>query len=566
MSADGLAEGGLKRWWPILDWLPRYESSWLRADIVAGVTAWALVVPQSIAYAEIARLPPQAGLAAAAAGLFGYALLGTSKQLLVSPTSSTAAVSASLVAAIAAGEAARYGSLSAALAIVLGVVFAIAGLAKIGFVARFIPYGVRIGFMAGLGLTIIVGQLTKILGVPGTSGTFIEQVGQLAGELAQFNEATVVVGVIALAALLIARRISPALPMALIVVVGGIVAVAVFGLAARGVGVVGEVTGGLPLPAIPAVTTEELLVLVPGAIAIAMLASAESLTVAQQFADDHRYEIRPDQEFVASGGANLLAGLFQGFVVGGGSSQSAANDRAGARTALSSLVVAGLTVFTMVALLPLFRDLPQAVLGAIVVSATIGFVRIGELGRIRGLRRDSFAIALIALVGTLLLGILAGLLTAVILSLLSLLTRLARPSTNVLHPTPGGGWQVAPIEGIDDIPGLRVVRLEAPLLFLNAGLVRDQVRAASVGADPVRVMVVDLEATSDLDIESLEVLGRLAARMREDGTELWLANVHVGVREVLDRAGPEATQHLRVFRDLRDAVDAFREPAAGSDG
>ena len=266
---------------------------------------------------------------------------------------------------------------------------------------------------------------------------------------------------------------------------------------------------------------------------------------------------------MASGGANLLAGLFQGFVVGGGSSQSAANDRAGARTALSSLVVAGLTVFTMVALLPLFRDLPQAVLGAIVISATIGFVRIGELGR-RSLRRDSFALSLVAFVGTLLLGILAGLLTAVILSLLAL-TRLARPSTNVLHPTSGGGWQVAPVEGIDDVPGFRVVRLEAPLLFLNAGLVRDQVHAASVGPEPVRVLVVDLEATSDLDIESLEVLGRLGERMREDGTDLWLANVHVGVRDVLDRAGPEATRHIRVFRDLRDAVDAYRDAAPGVD-
>ena len=564
MSAEAVARGRARDFVPVLDWLPRYESSWLRSDVVAGVTAWALVVPQSIAYAQIAGLPPQAGLVAAAAGLFAYALLGTSKQLLVSPTSSTAAVSASLVTAIAAGEVARYGSLSAALALVLGLVFAVAGLAKIGFVARFIPYGVRIGFMAGLGLTIIVGQLTKILGVPGTSGTFIEQVVQLAGELVQMHGASVVVGVIALAALLIARRISPALPIALIVVVGGIVAVDAFGLVARGVEVVGEVAAGLPIPAIPDVSAQDLLVLVPGAIAIAMLASAESLTVAQQFADDHSYEIRPDQEFVASGGANLLAGLFQGFVVGGGSSQSAANDRAGARTAVASLVVAALTVFTMVALLPLFRDLPQPVLGAIVISATIGFVRIGELQRIRGIRRDTFGAAIVALAGVLVFGILAGLLTAVILSLLVLLTRLARPSTSVLHPTPGGGWQLATVEGSGDIPGLRVIRLEAPLLFLNAGLVRDEIRAASSAGPPPRVVILDLEATSDLDIESLDVLGRMAERMHKDGSELWLANVHRGVRDVLDRADG-AARGLRVFPDLRDAVREFRATDAGAD-
>jgi MFS superfamily sulfate permease-like transporter len=396
VSAEAVAARGPSHWWPILEWLPRYDPTWLRYDIVAAVTSWALIVPQAIAYAQIAGLPPQTGLAAAAAGMFGYAVLGTSKQLLVSPTSSTAAISAALVGTIAAGDAARYGSLSAALAILVGVTFVILGLAKIGFVARFIPTSVQVGFMFGLGLTILTGQLTKILGVPRVEGSFIQEVRELLGYVGQTNPATVVVGVTALAALLLGRRYAPGLPIALIVVVGGILAVAVFGLTARGVAVIGEVEGGFPLPALPLVGAADVLALVPGAVAITVIGCAESLTVAQQFADEHRDEIRPDQELIANGGANALSGVFQGFIVGGGASQSAANDSAGAKTQLASLLVAGLTVLTMVALLPLFRDLPQAVLGAIVISAVVGFLRVDELRRIRSLRPDSFAMAVVA--------------------------------------------------------------------------------------------------------------------------------------------------------------------------
>ena len=222
------------------------------------------MVPQAIAYAQIAGLPPETGLYAAAAGLAGYGLLGTSKQLIVSPTSSTAAISASLVAAIALDDASRNGPLSAALAMLVGVVFLILGLAGIGFIARFIPTAVQVGFMFGLGLTIIVGQLTKILGVPSTEGTFFNQLSELLGELGSVNGWTLALGTLALAGILVARRVSPALPAALIAVIGGILAVGLFDLAAKGVDVIGVVKGGLPIPALPLVTGQELLALDPG--------------------------------------------------------------------------------------------------------------------------------------------------------------------------------------------------------------------------------------------------------------------------------------------------------------
>jgi sulfate permease, SulP family len=554
---------GFAAWVPAASWLPRYDRTWLRPDTIAAVTVWAVVVPQAIAYAQIAGVPPGTGLFAAAAGLVGYGLLGTSKQIIVSPTSSTAAISASIVGAVAAGAVDRFGVLSAALAMLAGIALIIMGWARLGFVARFIPHAVHVGFMFGLGLTIIVGQAAKILGVPGTSGTFGEQLGQITASVAAtgVNLLAIVIGVGALAALLIARRVAPTLPMAIVVVAVGIVAVAAFGLADRGVAVVGPVEGGWPLPALPLVGARELLVLVPGAIAISIVGYAESLSVAQQLADEHGDEIRPDQELVASGGANALAGLFGGFVVGGGASQSAANNAAGGQTQFVSFIVAGLTILTSVALLPLFADLPQPVLGAIVITGVVGFLRVVEIRRIRSLRRDAFVGTLVALVATLVLGILPGLIASVILALLILLVRIAKPKMSAMgHLTDRRNWvalERAPEARTE--PGLLVLRLDAPLLFLNAGLMRDELRSALAATDPPpTVVILDLSMSSDLDIESLDTLIRLAEHASQVGAELWLAEVRGPVRDMFEGAGVDPViGQPRLFRSMLDAMAAF---------
>ena len=558
-----VAQPGWRRFVPILDWLPRYQGGWLRFDLLAGLTVWALVVPQAIAYAQIAGLPPQAGLAAAAAGLVGYAILGTSRQLIVSPTSSTAAISASLVATLALGDPARMAALSSTLAIAVGAVFLVLGLLKLGFIARFIPTAVQAGFLFGLGLTIIIGQLTKVLGIPETEGTFLQQLVQFVGGLSEINGWTVLVGVVALIVLFGARAISPAVPGALVVVIGGIVAVYVLDLAAKGVEVIGLVPGGIPLPAIPTLDPADLLALIPGAVAISVIGSAESLTVAQQFADEHRQDIVPDQELVANGGSNLLSGLFQGFIVAGGASQSAASDRAGARTQLVSIITAVLVVATSVALLPLFADLPQAVLGAIVIYAVAGFVRVNELRRIGSLRRDAYGIALFALASTLLLGILPGLLIAVGTSLILLLVRLARPGIFLQGRRPGEvGWvALTRHPEAAEMPGVLAVRLEAPLLFLNAGLLRDEMRAAVAAADPApRVVIIDLGASSEMDIESLDILVRSSEHLREAGIALWLAGIRTPVRALIERAGLDRPDGpFRLFRTMDDAAVAAND-------
>lgn len=544
------------RYLPIVTWLPRYQVSGLPKDVIAAITVWALVVPQAIAYAQIAGLPPQQGLFAAAGGLLGYGLMGTCRQLIVSPTSSTAAISASLVGAIALGDVTKLAPLSSALAILCGVTFVILGVLRLGFVSRFIPAAVQVGFMFGLGMTIIVGQLTKILGVPETSGTFVEQTRALVTHIPDTNLWAVALGVAALALLLGGAHRAPALPWALIVVVGGIVAVALLGLADRGVAVIGLIEGAFPMPAIPAIAPDDLFALVPGAIAIAVVGSAESLTVAQRFAEQHRYEIDPDQELRANGGSNVISGVFQGFIVGGGASQSAAADSAGASTPIVSLMVAALTVLTSVALLPLFQDLPQPVLGAIVISAVIGFLRVAEMRRISALRRDAFWIAMTALVATLLLGILSGLIVTVLLALVLLLAHLARPGASVMGRDRSGGLvSLARVPDAVTTPGVLVLRLDAPIMFLNAGTLRDRIREAAADQAPApSVVVLDLSMSADLDVGSLDVLDRLDERLRHEGVELRLVNVHRGPRAVLDRAAELGSRRLPVYATMDEAI------------
>jgi sulfate permease, SulP family len=561
-TAGASRPGRLARLLPALDWLGHYRRDWLRGDLVAALTTWALVVPQAIAYAQIAQLPPQAGLFAAFAGLLGYALFGSSRQLVVSPTSATAAISAALVAPVALGDAARFGELSAALAILVGVALVALGVLRMGFVSRFISAAVQAGFMFGLGLTIIVGQVPALLGVSKGEGDFFPQLWHLLGRLGDVNGWTAAVGLGSLALLLGLKRVAPGVPAALGVVVAGIVVVALGGLADRGVDVIGEIEGAVPVPALPSVGWDELLALLPGALAIAVIGYAETATVGESLADEHGYSIQPDRELTATGLANVLSGLFQGFITGGGASQSAANDRAGAQTQLVSLVVSGLTVLTAVALLPLFRDLPQAALAAIVISAVLGFLNLPALRRIRRLRRDSFALAIFTLLGVLLLGVLGGLLLAVVISILLLLGRQSRPGSSVLGRVPPGDVYVAVDHepAARPEPGLLVLRLDAPLLFINAKLLRDRVREQLAAAEtPVRIVLLDLQFTPDLDVESLDVLTALRGELFQRGVALWLANARAGVRDLLRRGGlTEAVGEARVYRTLADAVPDAR--------
>jgi SulP family sulfate permease len=416
--------------------------------------------------------------------------------------------------------------------------------------------------MFGLGLTIIVGQLPALLGVSKGEGNFFPQLWHVLTQLDDTNGWTAILGLGALALLLGLKRAAPGIPAALVVVAAGIVVVALGGLADHGVDVIGRIEGAVPTPVLPSAGWDDLVALLPGAMAIAVIGYAETATVGESLADEHRYSVRPDQELTATGIANVLAGLFQGFITGGGASQSAANDRAGAQTQLVSLLVSGLAVLTAVALLPLFRDLPQAALGAIVISAVIGFLNLPALGRIRRLRRDSFALALATLLGVLVLGVLGGLLLAVAISVLLLLVGQSRPGSSVLGRLPSSDVYVAlenePAARTD--PGLLVFRVNAPLLFVKAKLLRDRIREQLRQADaPIRIVLLDLQFTPQLDIESVNVLVALHRELHEQDAALWLADVHADVLGMLRRSGlADEIGEAHLYRTIADATPDVR--------
>jgi sulfate permease, SulP family len=550
------ASSALERYMPALSWLPAYDRRWLRADLLAGLTAWAVILPQALAYAQIAGLPAQAALFATPLALFGYAAFGTSRQLAVSATSSTAAVSATAVGQIAAGNTDEYFALAAALAILCGGVFVLAGLLRLGALSDFIAKPVLTGFLFGLGLVIAAGQLSKLLGIEDPEGGFFRKLWRLLAHLGDANLPTVILGVSSLVVLVVMKRFAPRLPAALVVVAAGILLTGVFDLADLGVSVVGQVPSALPTPAVPGVKLGDVASLLPAALGIVLLGYAESISVARGFASAHRYDIRPNQELVALGASNALAGMFQGFVAAGGASQSAASDRAGAKTELFAVVAAALTVFTALVLAPLLGDLPNAVLGAIVINAVLGFMRVDELRRFNRLSRFGLPLALTALVGVLVLGVLPGLLIAVVLTIVLLLQRISRPHTAVLGRLPdGSGYgDIERHPEAHTVPGLLIFRLDAPLFFANVQVLRGRIRTlVSATSPPVRVVLLDTEATSGLDIEGVDALGELREELEHAGAELWLARVRAPVRNMLDRAG--LAQEIGVG-NLYPSVDA----------
>ena len=412
---------------PILAWLPAYPSDWRRADLVASVTSWGVMVPVAMAYAALAGVPPEYGLITAFAALAAYAVFGTSRHLKVTTSSTMAIMSASVVAPLAGGDADRYLALTAGLALVVGGILLAAGLVRLGFIADFLAKSVVTGFIFGLAITIIIGQLPKLLGVPGGGGSTIGQLQTLIGNLPDTNPWTLAVGGGALALILVLRAISRKIPGPLVALVLGILAVSAFDLTVHGVSVVGEIETGIPLPGIPNISLLDIPFLAAGAAGIVFLAVGESLGAARAFAARHRYEIDADQELVALGAANLSTGLFGGFTVDASLSQSATAEAAGTRSQLSSIVTAGLILATAVLLAPLFKNLPNAVLGAIVIAAVLGLMDVAELRRYAATRRTDFLLAMVALVAVVTTTVLIGLVIAVLLSLMFVLYRASRP-------------------------------------------------------------------------------------------------------------------------------------------
>lgn len=527
-----------------------------RADLLAGLAVSGLLVPQVIAYAQIAGLPPQAGLLAAPWALVLYALLGTSRSLMVSATSSTALMSAEAVGRLAGGDAATFAALSAALAIVTGGLFLLAGAARLGGIADFISKPVLTGFLFGLGLTIAVEQVPKLLGVPAGSGTFVQQLGTLLGHLGDTHAATAVLGAATIALLLALRRWLPGVPSSLVALVAGIAVSAALDLSAHGIAVVGTVPAALPRVALPDVSLHDLAKLLPSAAGIALVGYAESITVARQSAAARGLQVDPERELLALGAANVGAGLGQGLVQAGGASQSATGERAGGRTQLMGLVCAAVVVLTGALLAPLFKTLPLATLGAIVIVAITGFFAVGELRRFARVRLRAIGLALAALVGVLVAGILPGLAIAVALALATTVQRLSRPRVTVLARDPDSGDVGAISEHPDWVtpPETLLARVEAPILYANATMVQERLRSlcAQHGA---RRLVLSLADNGELDLESADMLADLHRTLIRAGARLELVEVRPEPAGVLRR--DEVLSGVPVSRSFATALGPF---------
>ncbi len=520
-------------------WIAGYSRDWLRPDLVAGIVIWSVVTPQAVAYAQIAGLPAQAGLMAAPGAMIAYALIGTSRQLVVSATTATSAVSAATVGPLAGGDPVRFAALSAALAIVVALVLVAGGALRLGAVADLVSKPVMTGFLFGLGLTISLAQLPSLLGVPSGSGNFFPQLWDLFGHLDDTATTTLAVGVGSLAVLLLGRRVAPRIPSTLLVLVLAIAASALLNLDEHGVDVVGDIPDALPDLAVPDVNADDIVKLITPAFGV-LIMSAEAVGVARQLAVKHGYRVDANRDLMALGAGNLVAGLSSGFVQSGGASQTAAADGAGGRSQLASIVCAGLLLLTGAFLAPLFEHLPQATLAAIVIVAIMGFYDVGELRRFAVVRRSALALALVALAGVLVLGVLQGLIVAAGLSLVYVVFRLSRPSVGELGRDPrSGAWGW--LERHPDWPapaGTLVIRADGPLFYPNVDSVRERVLEAVGAADPrPEVVVLDLSQSVDLDLQSVDGISDLAHQLQAEGVELRLAAVRAQAAEILQRAG-----------------------------
>jgi SulP family sulfate permease len=538
-----------------------YERSWLRGDVLAGVTVAAYLVPQVMAYAVIAGLPPVVGLWAITGSLLVYAVVGSSRQLSVGPESTTALMTAAAIAPLAAGDPRRYAALAAGLAILVGVICLVARVARLGFLADLFSRPVLVGYMAGVAVIMMVGQLGKVSGVDVEGTSTSGEVASFIGHLYEADPHTIALAVAVLVFLLAGSRFFPSAPVLLIAVLLATAAVALLGLEEHGIQVVGDVPSGLPLPQVPQLTASDVASLALPALGLAAVGYTDNVLTARAFATRNRYDVDANAELVGLGFANLAAGGMHGFPVSSSGSRTAVGDSLGSRSQLHSLIALTVVVATLLFLGPVLAGFPTAALGALVIYAASRLVDVTELRRIARFRRSELVLALVTIAGVLAAGILYGVLIAVGLSVLDTLRRVARPHDGILGYAPG----VAGMHDIDDypaarqVPGLVVYRYDAPLFFANAeDFKRRALASLSVADGPVEWLILNAEANVEVDLTSVDALDEVREELQRRDIVFALARVKQDLRNdlassgFLDRVGQE-----HVFMTLPTAVAAY---------
>ena len=536
------------RWqtfFPPAQWLAGYQSKWLAPDLLAGFTLAAYAIPVSLAYAALAGLPPQMGLYSYLVGGWGYVLFGSSRHLAIGPTSAISLVFGVTVAHMAGGDPDRLLSLAALATVLTAGLFLLAWLLRLSVIVNFISESILTGFKAGAALAIIATQLPKLFGVPGGGADFFSRLVLIIRQLDDANLAVLAVGMVAVILLMLGDKLFPGRPVALVIVIISLVAVPLLALSEHGISVVGQLPAGLPsfdlahlgLHGLDVDTWRQLVSL---AFACFLLSYIESISAARTFALKYRYEVDARQELLGLGAANLLAGLFQGYPSAGGLSQSAVNEKAGARTPLA-LVFASVTLgLVLLFLTGWFRNLPNTVLTAVVLVAVLGLIDVRELRHLFRVSRLDFAAAIVALVGVLLLGILNGVIFAVVASLVMVLHRTSSPHVAFLGRIPGANRysDVARHPDNEPVPGVLIFRVEAPLLYFNVDHVQqtvlERVRRQPEG---LHVVICDLSNTPYLDVAGTRMLARLYDELKTMGLELLVVEAHATERDILRAEG-----------------------------
>ena len=558
--SPGAPQRGTLRSLLIPEWLGSYRPDWLRGDVVAGLTAAAVVIPKALAYATIAGLPVQVGLYTVLVPMVIYAVLGTSRPLSVSTTTTLAILAGSALGQISPdGDAATLLAASATLALMVGAILIVAGLLRLGFVANFISEPVLVGFKAGIGVVIVLDQLPKLLGTHIDKGGFLHNLLATVQSIGHASLPTVAVGVFMVLLLVGMKRFTPRLPAPLIAVALGIIGMSLFGLERFGVSAVGVVPIGLPAPTLPLWSLAE--TLWPSAMGIALMSFTETIAAGRAFARSDEPAPQPNRELLATGVANIGGAFLGAMVAGGGTTQTAVNRLAGARSQLAALVTAALALGTCLLLAPLIGLMPNATLAAVVIVYSVGLIEPAEFREILSVRRTEFAWAVVAMIGVMLLGTLQGIVVAIVVSLLALAYQVSDPPVHILGRKPGTNvYRPQSAEHLDDehFDGLLLLRPEGRVFFANAQRIADKIRPLIDVANP-KVVVLDLRSVFDLEYTALKMLTSAEQRMSEKGISLWLVGMSPSVWAMVIKAPLGRTLgEARMFLNLEQAVEHYQ--------
>jgi high affinity sulfate transporter 1 len=555
--------GSISRWVPAVGWLRTYDPRWLKGDLTAGITLAAYLLPAGLGDASLANLPPEAGLYACLFGGLVFWLFCSSRHTVITVTSAISLLMGASLGEIAGGETARFGALAAATALLVALIAFIAWVAKAGAIVNFISESVMTGFKCGVALFLASTQLPKLFGIHGAHGDFWENSGAFFKHLNETNPASLSVGLVALAILVLGKIVLKNKPVALFVVIGSILASSWLDLQGRGVKLLGEVPQGLPAIGLPPISLADLNLLLPLAVACFLLGSVETAAIGRMFTAKHGGRLDANQEFLGLAVANLASGLGRGFPISGGMSQSLVNEGGGARTSLSGALAAGIILIVVLFFTHLLSALPQSVLAAIVLVAVAGLFKLSVLKQLWRSDRPEFVVAMAALLGVLSSGLLRGVMIGAIISLVQLLRRASRPHVALLGRIPGTRRFSDRERNPDNepVPGILIFRPEASLIYFNVEYVREVIQTRATKESTVKMVILDLSSSPYVDLQSAHIIGSLADELSATGIRMRVVEAHATVRERLRSEGLERQLgSVDRFTSVADVVDNYQKP------